>query len=152
VVLEIYPERCGSISTLGKSEIFAARDQKLIGMLTGAAPHCGPRPGKTSPTLGWSAITVKPVKSRGGGWQSHAAAENLTKNVKMSLFDIISEVQKDLEDVSAGKGQFKKIMNKNFVQNLMSKFVRSTLTSPGRIRVKRTDVRGFCLFYMAYLG
>jgi hypothetical protein len=89
-------------------------------------------------------------KWRGG--QSQAAAENLTKNVKMSLFDIMSEVQKDLEDVSAGKGQLKKIINKNFVQNLMSKLLRSTLTSRGRNRVKKTVVRGFCLFYMAYLG
>jgi hypothetical protein len=38
--------------------------------------------------------------------------ELLTKNVKMDVktlfFDITSEVQKDLEDISAGIGQFKK--------------------------------------------
>ncbi len=43
--------------------IYAARDENLIGMLTEAAPHCGPRPGRTSPTLGWSVITVKQVGS-----------------------------------------------------------------------------------------
>jgi hypothetical protein len=32
-------------------------------MLTGAAPHCKPQPGGTSPVLGWSVIAVKPVKT-----------------------------------------------------------------------------------------
>jgi hypothetical protein len=31
--------------------LYAARNQKLIGMLTGAAPYCGPGPGGTSPAL-----------------------------------------------------------------------------------------------------
>jgi hypothetical protein len=30
----------------------------------GAALHCGPRPGRTSPALGWSVLTVKPVGSK----------------------------------------------------------------------------------------
>jgi hypothetical protein len=30
-------------------------------------------------------------------------------DVKKSFFDVMSEVQKDLQDVSAGIGQFKKI-------------------------------------------
>jgi hypothetical protein len=44
-----------------------------------------------------------------------------------------------LEDISAGIGKFKKksdILYKNFVLNLMSKLARSTLTLPGRIRVR----------------
>jgi hypothetical protein len=49
----------------------------------------------------------------------------------------MSEVQKDLEDVSAGIGQKTKykVLNK-FSCNLRSKSARSTLTSPGPIRVK----------------
>jgi hypothetical protein len=49
----------------------------------------------------------------------------------------MSEVQKDSEDVSAGIGIFLKIklLNK-FSCNLRSKSARSTLTSPGPIRVK----------------
>jgi hypothetical protein len=49
----------------------------------------------------------------------------------------MSEVQKDSEDVGAGIGIFiYNPIHKNFVQNLMSKLARSTLTSPGTIRVK----------------
>ncbi len=36
-----------------------AQDQKLIGILTGAMQDCGPQPGGTSPTLGWSVIAAK---------------------------------------------------------------------------------------------
>jgi hypothetical protein len=53
-------------------------------------------------------------------------------DVKTSFFDVMSEVQKDSQGVSAGIGQFKKNLTyQNFVQKLMSKSVRSTLTSPG---------------------
>jgi hypothetical protein len=50
----------------------------------------------------------------------------------------MSEVQKDLEEVSAGIGKFRKydIRYKNFARNLMSKLARSILTLPCRIRVK----------------
>jgi hypothetical protein len=38
--------------------------------------------------------------------------------VKTSFFDVVSEVQKDLEDISAGIGQLKKnLIYKNFVLN-----------------------------------
>jgi hypothetical protein len=60
-------------------------------------------------------------------------------DVKTLFFDVMSEVQKDLEDVSAGihVGQFKQNPRyKNFIRNLTSKLARSTLTLPGRIRVK----------------
>jgi hypothetical protein len=53
-------------------------------------------------------------------------------DVKTSFFDVMSEVQKDLEDVSAGIGQIKNnLIYKNIVRNLTSKLARSTLTSPG---------------------
>jgi deoxyribodipyrimidine photolyase len=53
-------------------------------------------------------------------------------DVKTSFFDVVSEVQKDSQDVSAGIGQFlKNLTYKNFVWNLMSKLARSILTSPG---------------------
>jgi hypothetical protein len=49
----------------------------------------------------------------------------------------MSKVQKDSEDVFAGISIFKinKLLNK-FFRNLRSKSARSTLTSPGPIRVK----------------
>jgi hypothetical protein len=63
----------------------------------------------------------------------------------------MSEVQKDSEDVSAGIGIFKqiKLLNK-FSCNLGSKLARSTLTSPGPIRVNTLQVQltkkiGLCL-------
>ncbi len=57
--------------------------------------------------------------------------------VKTSFFEVMSEVQNDSEDVFAGIGIFLKIklLNK-FSRNLRSKSARSTLTSPGLIRVK----------------
>ncbi len=55
----------------------------------------------------------------------------------MSFFEVMSEVQKDPEDVSAGIGQKTKykVPNNKFSCNLRSKSARSTLTSPGPIRV-----------------
>jgi hypothetical protein len=54
----------------------------------------------------------------------------------MYLFCILSIAQKDLKVVSAGKGFFfLNLVHKNFVENLMSKLARSTLTSSGTIRV-----------------
>jgi hypothetical protein len=58
-------------------------------------------------------------------------------DVKTSFFEVMSEVQKDPEDVFAGIGKQKKykVLNK-FSCNLRSKLARSILTSPGSIRVK----------------
>ncbi len=114
--------------------------RKLIGMLTGAAPHCGPRPGATSPAIRWSVFAVK-LSGRGGVGNMSSRPDFWWKNVKMdvktSFFDVVSEVQKDSQDVSAGISQIKNNLTyKNFVRNLTSKLARSTLTSPGWIRVK----------------
>jgi hypothetical protein len=53
------------------------------------------------------------TKRKGRDRQYVFAARLLTKKRqngrKTSFFDIVSEVQKDLQDVSAGIGQFKKI-------------------------------------------
>ncbi len=54
-----------------------------------------------------------------GWWQSSDTTELLMKNVKMdiktSFFDVMLDVQKDLEDVSAGIGQIKNnLIYKNF--------------------------------------
>jgi hypothetical protein len=66
-------------------------------------------------------------------------------DVKTSFFDIISEVQTVLEDVSGGTGQFiKNPICKNFVRNLTSKLARSTLTIPGRIRVHVARTENQC--------
>jgi hypothetical protein len=121
--------------------LHATREQKLTGILTGAVLHFTPQPGRTSPALGWSVIAVKPVGIGEGGVCCGAVTELLTKNIKTdikwSFFDVVSGVQKDSDDVSVGIGKFlRNPIYKNFVQNLKSKLVRSTLTSPGRIRVK----------------
>jgi hypothetical protein len=78
---------------------------------------------------------------KGGGSAEDAAAGLLTKkrqNGRLNvIFEVMSEVQKGPEDVSAGIGQKTKykVLNK-FSCNLRSKSARSTLTSPGPIRVK----------------
>ncbi len=54
----------------------------------------------------------------------------------MSIFDIMSEVHKYLEDISAGIVFFFKPIYKNFVRNLTAKLARSTLTSHNTISVK----------------
>jgi hypothetical protein len=52
-----------------------------------------------------------------------------------SFFEVMSEVKKDPEDVSAGIGKKKyKVLNK-FSCNFRSKSARSTLTSPGPIMI-----------------
>jgi hypothetical protein len=44
---------------------------------------------------------------------------------KMLFFDVMSEVQKDSKDVSAGIGQLKNnLIYNNFVRNLTSKLAR----------------------------
>jgi hypothetical protein len=49
----------------------------------------------------------------------------------MSFFDVMSDFQKDLEDVSAEIGEIKNnTLYKNFARNLMSKLAKLTLTSP----------------------
>ncbi len=56
-------------------------------------------------------IHSKTKRKGGRGQQYVSAARLLTKNVKMdvktSFFDVMSEVQKDLQDVTAGKGHLK---------------------------------------------
>jgi hypothetical protein len=55
--------------------------------------------------------------------------------VKTSFFDVMDEVKKDLEDISAGSRIFLNLAHKNFVGNLTSKSGRSALISPSTIRV-----------------
>jgi hypothetical protein len=80
--------------------LYAARHQKLIGIMTGTTPDCGPHPGGTSPALGWSVLVVK-QSGREGDWENVMMGRLLMKicqmEVKMSFFDIMSEVQKDQE-------------------------------------------------------
>ncbi len=63
---------------------------------------------------------------------------------RTSIFYAILEVKKDSEDISARIGIFINPIHKNFVRNLMSKLARSTLASPGRIRIK-TEVHAFIM-------
>jgi hypothetical protein len=57
-------------------------------------------------------------------------------DIKESFFDILSEVQEDLQEVFAGIFFVINAVHKNFVVNLMSKLVRSTWTSPKFFMVK----------------
>jgi hypothetical protein len=52
-------------------------------------------------------------------------------DIKASCFEVMSEVQKDPEDIFAGIGKKYKVLT----FNLRSKLARSTLTSHGPIRV-----------------
>jgi hypothetical protein len=66
----------------------------------------------------------------------------VSQSVKTSFFEVMSEVLKDSEDVSAGIGIFFykiKLLNK-FSCNLRSKSARSTLTSPGPIRANEATL------------
>jgi hypothetical protein len=69
---------------------------------------------RTTPLQDFSGVRVVCNDSKTGrrrvGWQGRTAVEPLTKmDVKLSFFDVMSEVQKDLQDVYAEIGQFKKI-------------------------------------------
>jgi hypothetical protein len=99
---------------------------------------------RTTARRNFSCVRLVCNRSKTGrkrGWRQRSdATEILTKNIKMyvktSFFDVMSEVQKDFKDVSAGIGQIKNnTLYKNFARNLMSKLARSTLTSPSWIRV-----------------
>ncbi len=85
--------------------ISLAQDQKLIGILTGDVPDCGPQPGRISPTLGWSVIAV--ILSGGGGglaeWCcSQTSDENISKCMsKHHLLTSLKKVKKYSEDISA---------------------------------------------------
>jgi hypothetical protein len=98
-------------------------------MLTGATPDCRPRHGRTSPALSWSVVAITPYR-RGRGKQVRATTGFLMKILQNGyqnvIFDVTSEVHKDLEDVSAGTGNFlKNLIHKNFARNKMSNFARS---------------------------
>jgi hypothetical protein len=70
---------------------------------------CGPLPCENLYALGWSVIEVK-LSGRERGRQGVAEARLLRKicrnGHKTSFFEVMSELQKDLEDISAGIGIF----------------------------------------------
>jgi hypothetical protein len=84
--------------------LYAAWDQKVIGILIGATLISGPQPGGTSPAIGWSIIAVKP--SGRGGRQDATTARHQAKihqnGCQNVIFYGMSEVEKDLEELSAG--------------------------------------------------
>jgi hypothetical protein len=80
-------------------------------MLTGTAQDCGPHYLGTFPPLQVVSIAVK-LNRKGrarGACCSCTFAILLKMNVKMSFFDVVCEVNKDLQDVSAGIDIFLKI-------------------------------------------
>jgi hypothetical protein len=73
----------------------------------------------------------------GPDFQQKNVKKYVKKYVKTGFFEVMSDVQKYSEDISAGIYIFKndKVLYKFFC-NLRSKSARSTLTSPGPVRVK----------------
>jgi hypothetical protein len=70
--------------------------------------------------------------------------------VKKYFFDIVYEIQKDLQDFSGGKGIYNKIKYiRSFHRNSTSKSARSTLTSLSTIRVKKE--KATCRHHRKYL-
>ncbi len=102
-------ERAGPTENPPLPALYTARDRKLAGMMTGALPDCGPwpGPGRTYPTLGWSVLAVKP---NGRGCLQGSAAIGLLTKKSIWMSKVMSEVQKDSEDVSAGIGNIKSLI------------------------------------------
>jgi hypothetical protein len=84
-------------------------------------------------------VVPSKTKQQKGGQQGGAAVRHLMKicqnDCENGIFYVMSEVQKDLKDVSAGIGIFLYPIHKNLVRNLTSKLARSTLTSASTIKV-----------------
>ncbi len=86
------------------------QDQKLTGMLTCAAPDCGLQTGGNHLTLRWSVIAVKPSRRGGSAWSRRSRifdGKTPKWTSKCHFFDVLSEIEKDLEGDSAGTGFFK---------------------------------------------
>jgi hypothetical protein len=90
------------------------------------------------------------IERKGGDQQGRAVTGLLTKKCKIGrqniIFEVMSEVQKDLEDGSAGIDHCKKKIYKDFVRKLKSKLA-STLTSPVQLGL----MAGFHIFCYDYL-
>ncbi len=106
---------------------------------TGAAPDCGPRPGRTSPALRWSVYAVKPG-GRGGfgrGRRGLISDENTSKWTCQNVifWGHVRSSKRFGRRFCRNRSKKKKyrVLNK-FSCNLRSKSARSTLTSPGPIR------------------
>ncbi len=132
-------ERAGPTENPSPPSLYMACNQKLIGMSTGTAPDCGPWPGGTSPALRWSVFTVKP---RGRGGRSamclrvRTSDEKKSKwNSKCNFFTSCQKFRKIWKTFLQDQVILKNLIYENFVRCWTSKLVRSTLTSPGRIRV-----------------
>jgi hypothetical protein len=87
----------------------AAQDKKLTGMLTATTPGCRPQTVGNSSAFKWSETTVKP--SRRGGCRVALLPDILCKLIKImyaktSFYDVLYEVQKDLQDASPGTDIF----------------------------------------------
>jgi hypothetical protein len=116
MVLEIGPERCTTLSPLGRARedppiptLCLVWDCKVIGMLTGIAPDCRSKYVGHTPAFGWSETTLKSNESGRGGrvLQSPDFVHNLVKMyVNISFFYILNEIQKYLRKISARIGIF----------------------------------------------
>jgi hypothetical protein len=100
-------------------------------------PDCGSQPCGTSPALGWSVIAVK---LSGRGSRQGVDMAGLLKEIchyklQNIIFDVMSEVQKYLEDISAGTGIFYKSDSEEFCLESDIKVGEVNLTSPSIIRV-----------------
>ncbi len=74
----------------------------------------------------WVVCNSSKTEGKGGDLQGRTATGPLTKIRQNITFYIMLEIQKDLENFSAGIGNFfLNLIHKNFVRNLMSKLARS---------------------------
>ncbi len=81
--------------------------QEIYRNVPSAALHCGPRPDWTSPALRCSVVAVKPVRSGEDGMvapRQNFCGKNIKMDIKTSFFDVMSEVHKDSQYISAGIG------------------------------------------------
>jgi hypothetical protein len=138
VAILLYLERVRPDWEPASPVFYAALEGKLIGMLPDAAPHCESRPGDFSRTR----VVCNDSKTgqKREGLQGCAATEHLTKKPQHGCKNIIfwRHVRNSkwfARRFCRNRSILKNLTYTNFVRNLTSKLGRSTLTSPGWIRV-----------------
>ncbi len=155
--MEIHPECCSNISTLRKREragptenspppaLYAAKDKKRIGMLTGTALWT---------TALWDFSGAWVVCNSSKTRRKQGLCCDWTSDKKMSKWTskrhLIGHVKssKRFGILSAGIGKFKKnLIYAKLIWNLTSKLARSTLTLPGSIRVKKLNIS---IYFLAH--
>jgi hypothetical protein len=135
-------ERAGLTKNPPPVVLCAAWDQKLIGILTGATVDGRRQPGWDPLPPQVVCYSRKSMWKGGRGLQGVATARRLTKisqNLHQNIIfcDHIRSSKRFRRCFCKNRYfYYINLIHKNFVQNLTSKLARSTITSPGTIRVK----------------